>query len=100
MNTVLATPIEHLTTVKVQRIDNILLDMKAKVIDVYIGDYEEEDSEDPYNVTVMTHTFDVVPAGVWKQNMNILVKNMAMLALAKGFMHPGANTGTTGLEDS
>lgn len=100
MSTLLTTPIEHITTVKMQRVDNILLDMKARVIDVYIGDYEEEDSEDPYNVTVMTHTFDSVPAGVWKENMNTLVKNMTMLALAKGFMHSGTKIGTTGLEAS
>lgn len=98
MSTILTAPIDHTITVKMQRIDNILLDMKARVIDVYIGDYEEEDSEDPYNVTVMTHTFDSIPAGIWKENMNTLVNNMGILALAKGFMYPGTKVGTTGLE--
>ena len=90
MPTILYTPIDQTQTIVEQRIDKILMNIKAGEIEVHIGDYTDSIAVDSLQSNSFFQKFADMPEGEAKDNFRAVLDSV--MAYAKSIEMIGEGT--------
>ena len=92
MATELDTPIIYTKTVTTQKIDQIIMNIKAGQIEIHIGDYINPEDDNPYKVDYFIEEFIYIPEGTIKEDFRDVLVNVRAFARTRGKLGEGVDT--------
>jgi hypothetical protein len=92
MATELTTPIDYTKTVTTQKIDRVVINVKERTVQIYVGSYLNETDPDPYRVQNIIVPFDDIPEGTVKEDFRDVVRNVRTFARNQGILGEGIDT--------